>query len=178
MDKDSLPFWEVAAYELSSIAISVNSSAAEGEPRYLSGLVSLEMIKDSPFIGTGLGSFFEVYNTGGYCNPAILGVQRVHNDVLELFVETLAAWHSYFTWYHSNHVPLIVQIDSQVTVTNDFCLRCLLSRVTGSMLNAQVSFPYQLPVPSGNHAFLIGIDDKGSEDIESNTFSVSLKALV
>ena len=46
------------------------------------------------------------------------------------------------------------------------------------MLNAQVSFPYQLPVPLVIMPFFLALVIRGSEDIESNTFSVSLEAMV
>lgn len=170
-----LPFWEVAIDELSSIAISVNSSAAEGEPRYLIWTSVAEMIKDSPFIGTGLGSFFEVYNTAGYANPAILGVQRVHNDVLELFVEIGAIGILIFIFIIVTMCILLYRLILNCDGYKRLLFALLTIQVTGSMLNAQVSFPYQLPVPLVIMPLLLALIIKGSEDIESNTFSLSLK---
>ncbi len=170
-----LPFWEIAASELASIAVSVGSSAAEGEPRYLIWNTVVEMIKDSPIIGTGLGSFFEIYNTGGYSNPSILGVQRVHNDVLELFVETGAVGILILLGIIVTMCLLLYKLLLHSNGYKRLLFTLLIIQVTGSMLNAQVSFPYQLPVPLVIMPFFLALVIKGAEDIEANTVSVSLK---
>jgi tetratricopeptide (TPR) repeat protein len=43
------------------------------------------------------------------------------------------------------------------------------------MMNAQVSFPYQLPVPLVIMPFFVSLIIRGSENIEQNTFSIPLK---
>ena len=94
------------------LQISVNPLLPKESQDISSGLAVVEMIKDSPIMVLGWEVFLKAKH---WWLPAtaILGVQRVHNDVLELFVETLAVGYSYSSWYHSNHVPLIYKLISQ-----------------------------------------------------------------
>ena len=65
-------------------------------------------------MATGLGSFFETANNlVGYLHTAILGVQRVHNDVLELAVET-GLWLVFlFFWIIVAMCALIYKLNPQ-----------------------------------------------------------------
>ena len=170
------PFWEVALYELSSIVENINANAVDtGGERYLIWTSAIEIIKDYPLFGTGLGNFFEAANNGKYLHYKILGVQRVHNDVIELAVEL--GFVGLFL--------LLVVIVAMCALIYKLILRSegfkrplfalLIIAVTGSMFNSQLSFPYQLPVPLTIMPFFLALVIRGSEDIESNTIYVSLK---
>jgi O-antigen ligase len=171
------PFWSVAAFEISSIATAVGSSAAEGEHRYLIWTAVGEMIKNNPIAGTGLGSFFHNYNTGDYANYNIMGVQRVHNDVLELAVELGAIGMLFLLGIIITMCTLLFKLILRCEGQKRILFAILTIAVTGSMMNAQISFPYQLPVPHIIMPFFMALIIRGSEDIESNFRLVTLKPL-
>jgi O-antigen ligase len=171
------PFWKVAIAEISTIAAAVGSSAAEGEPRYLIWGTLPDMIKDKPLTGAGLGNFFEIYNAGGYSNFNILGVQRIHNDVLELIVELGAIGLASFLIIIVTMCILLYKLLLRSTGQHRLLFALLTIAVTGSMLNAQVSFPYQLPVPLVIMPFFMALIIRGSEDIEGNTTTITLPPL-
>ena len=169
------PFWELASNELASIAASVGSSAAEGEHRYIIWTSTLNIFKDFPIIGTGLGNFFELYNTGRYEDVRILGVQRAHNDVFELAIELgslgLLLLLGIIVTMCMQLYRLILKSEGSKRIL--FALFAIA--VTGSMMNAQISFPYQLPVPLVIMPFFVALLVRGAEDLGSNILVVNLK---
>ena len=170
------PFWQIAVYELSSIATSVGTAAEQvGGERYLIWGSAIELIKERPFIGAGLGNFFEVYNNGSHVNVGILGVQRVHNDTLELVVELGAMGFLLLLGIIFTMCWLIYKLILKSEGQNRILYALIIIAVTGNMLNAQLSFPYQLPVPTIIMPFLMALVIKGSEDLELNTFAINLK---
>jgi len=169
------PFWSLAVSEITSIADSIGSSAAEGEHRYLIWTAVGEMVKDNPITGTGLGSFFHNYNTGGYANYNIMGVQRAHNDVLELAVELGALGMLFLLGIIITMCTLLFKLILSCEGHKRILFALLVIVVTGSMMNAQVSFPYQLPVPYVIMPFFMALVIRGSEDIENNFRTVTLK---
>ena len=171
------PFWSVAIAEISSIATAMGSSAAEGEHRYLIWTAVGEMIRDNPIIGTGLGSFFHNYNTGEYINIDIMGVQRAHNDVLELAVELGAFGMLFLLGIIVTMCTLLFKLILHCDGQKRILFALLAIAVTGSMMNAQVSFPYQLPVPHIIMPFFMALIIRGSEDIESNFRFITLKPI-
>jgi len=171
-----VPFWEIAIYELSSISTAVASTAEQsGGERYLIWGITIDMIKDSPFIGTGLGSFFDNVNNSDNQAFRVIGVQRAHNDLLEIMVELgllgLLLILGIIVTMCITLYKLILRSEGK----NRILFALLTIAVTGSMLNAQLSFPYQLPVPLVIMPFYMALIIKGSENIEGNTVSLSLK---
>ena len=169
------PFWEIAIYEISSIATAVNLAAEdEGGQRYLIWGSVMQMIKDNPFIGTGLGSFFDIYNTQGYAHHRIMGVQRAHNDVLELAVELGAIGIVLLISVIVSMCMLLYKIIMRSEGQKRILFTLLTIVVTGSMMNAQLSFPYQLPVPLVIMPLFVSILIKGSEYLAGNTQSIRI----
>lgn len=170
------PVWEIAGEQIASIAVSVGSSAAEGEHRYIIWTSTFNIFKDYPFIGTGLGNFFELYNTGGYADARILGVQRVHNDVFELGVELgslgLLLLLGIIITMCIQLYRLILKSEGPKRIL--FALLAIV--VTGSMMNAQISFPYQVPVPLVIMPFFVALLVRGAEDLGSQIYVVNLKS--
>lgn len=170
------PFWEVAMFELSSIVVNINANAIDsGGERYLIWSSAIEIIKDYPVFGTGLGNFFEAANNGKYLHYRILGVQRVHNDVIELTVELGMLGLAALLMIIIAMCMLIYKLILRSEGSKRWLFSLLVISVTGSMFNSQLSFPYQLPVPITLMPFFVALIIKGSEDIEENTFSISLK---
>jgi len=171
------PFWEIAIYELASVSTAVSSTAQQiGGERYLIWGTTIDMIKDNPIIGTGLGSFFHNVNLSDHQSFRVIGVQRAHNDVLELIVELgalgILLLLGVIVTMCITLYKLILRSEGQKRI-----LYALLTiAVTGSMLNAQLSFPYQLPVPLVIMPFYLALVVRGAEMIEQNTITLSLKA--
>jgi len=177
-DEGFQPFWEIAVYEISSIAESIATDAeARGGQRYLIWGTVQEMVKDHPIIGSGLGNFFDIYNTQGYAHYRIMGVQRAHNDVFELAVELGALGIVLLLSIIVSMCHLLYKLilHSEGEKRRLFALLTIV--VTGSMMNAQLSFPYQLPVPLVIMPFFLALVIKGSEDIEKNITTFNLPAL-
>ncbi len=142
------PFWQVAAFEFNSIAPEIAKSQGESaSARYLIWRSTLEMIKDSPVIGTGVGSFFEVNNNGGYNNVLVLGVQRVHNDVLELLVDLGAIGLLCLVAIIVTFCRQLFLLFLRASGKHRLLYALLTIAVTGSMLEAQLAFPYEMPFP-------------------------------
>jgi len=170
------PFWQVAIYELSSIVENINANAVDtGGERYLIWTSTIEIIKDYPLFGSGLGNFFETANNGKYLHYRILGVQRVHNDVLELAVELGFFGLLLLLMIIITMCILIYKIIMHSEGNKRLLFTLLIICVTGSMFNSQLSFPYQLPVPLTIMPFFMSLVIRGSEDIEANTFSFPAK---
>lgn len=170
------PFWNVAAKELSSIADAVGSSAAEGEVRYIIWTSTLEIIKDKILLGYGLGNFFDVYNTGAHTDFRILGVQRVHNDIMELIVEIGAIGAILLAAFIVGMCVALCKLTLYSDGYKRILYAILAAAITGSMLNAQVSFPYQLPVPLLIMPLFLSIIIRGKEDIEPESITIPIKS--
>lgn len=172
------PFWEIAIYEISSISSAVSATADQtGGERYLIWSTAWKMIQDSPLIGTGLGSFFHNVNLSDYQAFRVMGVQRVHNDVLELAVELGVLGILLLMGIIITMCILLYKLILRSEGQRRILYALLTIAVTGSMLNAQLSFPYELPVPLVIMPFFVSLIVRGSEDIEKNTWPVMLQPL-
>ena len=161
------PFWDVAAPQIASISQSIGSSAAEGEHRYMIWKSTLEMFRSSPFLGVGLGNWFEAYNNGGFADTRILGTQRAHNDVFELGAE-LGILGIVFLAGIIISICMQIYLLIQKSMGHQRVFFALITiALTASMLNAQASFPYQLPVPLIITPFLAGLLINGAENYGS-----------
>lgn len=170
------PFWEIAIYEISSISNAVSATSDQiGGERYLIWSTAWEMVKDSPLIGTGLGSFFHNVNSIDYQVLRTMGVQRVHNDVLELVVELGILGLILLLGIIVTMCSLLYKLVLRSEGPRRMLFALLTIAVTGSMLNAQISFPYELPVPLVIMPFFISLLVRGSEDLERNTWQWNLK---
>ncbi len=173
------PFWEIAVYEISSISTAVSSTSEQvGGERYLIWGTAWEMVKDNPIIGTGLGSFFQNVNSVDYQVLRTIGVQRAHNDVLELVVELGSLGLLLLLGIIVSMCILLYKLILRSEGQKRILFAILTISVTGSMLNAQLSFPYQLPVPLVIMPFFISLIVRGSEDIECNLWTLSFKPLL
>ena len=144
------PFFSTLGKEVASIG---EYASDPGTRRYEIWRGALKIGAQQPLAGTGLGSYFHVKNVGlnnaGKTLESIqtVGIQRAHNDFLELFVELgtlgivllvmfgLAVLWRLFTILKTSSDELAI-----------FYL-CAGSAIAGSMVNAQFSFPYQVAVP-------------------------------
>lgn len=144
------PFFSTLGKEVASIG---EYASDPGTRRYQIWQGAIEIGEQQPLAGTGLGSYFHVKNVGlndaGKTLESIqtVGIQRAHNDFLELFVELgavgvilLLLFGLAVLW----RLLIILKTSSDELSIFYFCAGCAIA---GSMVNAQFSFPYQVAVP-------------------------------
>lgn len=171
-----LPFWEVAAVEISSIVTDIGGAPTQvGSLRYLIWSSALEIIRLNPILGTGLGNYFHEANAGHFLDYHIMGVQRVHNDVLELFVELGVIGMLLFVSIIVTMCIALYQLILGSERERRLFYALLTIAVTGIMFDAQVSFPFQLPVPLVIMPFFVALIVRGYELLENRSRVFTLK---
>tara|TARA_B110000008_G_scaffold198825_1_gene197351 strand:- start:439 stop:2514 length:2076 start_codon:yes stop_codon:yes gene_type:complete len=108
---------------------------------------ALQMLYDSPFIGTGLGSYAQNLANEGYATWTINNTMRVHNDMLELSVELgligIIIFAAAIIAITKSTLAILKKTSGEI---NFFFLIIFISLV-GSFFNLQFSFPYQMAFP-------------------------------
>ncbi|MGE4570898.1 MAG: O-antigen ligase family protein [Gammaproteobacteria bacterium] len=155
--------------EITESAGNVNSA------RYHIWSATLNMIKDSPFIGSGLGSFSHNLANEGYVTALTKGYQRSHNDVLELGVELGAVGLLIFLALVVSIIASIREIVKKSDVKIGFFYYTLFVALTGSFVNMQFSFPYQMPMPLILLGLYLGLIAKQYDIITSPDKGLSIR---
>ena len=124
-----------------------STEGAELAPRYKNFKDAIEMIEEDPILGSGLGSFFEKFNNGGANHQQMVGSRQVHNDTLELGVELGLSGLSILMAIVLAMCSCLVGILKHSEGANRLGAVLLTSAVTGSVLNAQFSFPFSQVTP-------------------------------
>jgi len=127
-----------------SIGDSANNTTA---PRYLIWQTAINMITDSPLLGSGLGAYAHNIGTEGYATWIVNNVTHAHNDLLELTVELGLAGIALFTAVVIALLTSIVKILKNTEGETNHFYYLLFVALAGSFVNMQFSFPYQLAFP-------------------------------
>ncbi len=128
---------------------------------------ALEMVKQNPVIGSGLGGYYYINNTAEF-DQYTTSSQRVHNDYLELLVELGSIGLLLLLAFG---ISLFIQFTRILKNASDdlrlfyFFLGVALA---GAMSNALFSFPYQLTMPIMIFCIYLALMIKGSDSIENN----------
>lgn len=83
-NKGVVPFWEQINQEFSGVAKRAVSEEKVA-PRYQLWMATVDSIKESPIIGSGVGTFYEQMKVHGYFNFYLY--KNSHNDYLDLISE-------------------------------------------------------------------------------------------
>jgi len=171
------PFSTIVVNEVSSIfSEAQRTDKANISGRYVLWGSALEMISHSPVAGTGLGSFFENFNTGGYSsNARSMGTQRAHNDLLELGVELGAIGWLIFTSILVSMGMCLVRIARLCSGQQRLTYILLTAVAISSLSNAVLSFPYQMPVPLVLVSLFVAMLVRGSEQLSPAPLTLSFK---
>lgn len=149
----------------SEILSSVRSTGGLGmAPRYMNIADAIKMIKENPVIGSGLGSFFEKMNNGGANHILMIGSQQVHNDTLELGVELGLVGLCLLMAIALTLCSCLLVILKCSEGPNRLGTLLLASALAGSLLNAQLSFPFQLVVPLVVVALLVAMLTRSAQE--------------
>ena len=158
------PFSEVAIEEFSSLSTSV---ANPDSARYSLWLSALQMMEINPLIGTGLGSFLDNFNQG-YYTISTWNIRRVHNDLLEFGIELGILGYSILIAILICLIKTFIALARHSSGLNRLAYLTTFVALAGTVLNAQVSFPYQLPVPLIILPLYIALIMKGEEELTQN----------
>jgi O-antigen ligase/tetratricopeptide (TPR) repeat protein len=135
------------------VASTVKGAGTSASGRFNIWSVAIEMIKESPIFGTGLGTWFHNEVQGGFGSVKVSGFQRVHNDFLELGVELGIVGMLIFLVSTVSLVVACIKIINLDKKTYSLFYFFIFVALTGSFVQMQFSFPYQLAMP----AFLFGL---------------------
>ena len=144
------PFWRVLVPEVGSIASYANDS---NNRRYGIYRAALEISKKRPLFGAGLGNYFYLKNVETneqgktYETYQTLGIQRVHNDFLELFIEIGIVGLLLFIAFGLSVLWSFFRLMKSPPETHTLFYLALGAALAGTMFNALFSFPYQVAVP-------------------------------
>lgn len=137
-------FTEIGSDNIASFAQSaMNTDSA----RYQIWQIAFKIIQDSPFIGTGLGTFSQNLVNEGYATWFINNTIRSHNDIFELAVELGLIGISIFVLVIVSIFWAVVKILQNSKNEVNFFYFILFVALSGSFINMQFSFPYQMAVP-------------------------------
>ena len=127
-------------------------------------LNTIEMIKDRPWLGFGLGNhkvFYPVYHREAEIDPMFgveLQLREVHNDFLQIFAELGAVGMVLLAWMGFAWMKVTMRLMSS---GYDGDVRLLAIGVTlavvGLCVNALFSFPFHRAIPPFTFMILIGI---------------------
>ena len=137
-----------------SMVTTVNNN---NSARYQIWQTALSMISNSPFIGTGLGTYPHNLGTEGYATGIVVNFTRVHNDLLELAVELGMVGVTIFLTMVISIVAAVVTILKRTESKTHYFYYLLLVALIGSFVNLQFSFPYQMAMPLVLCGLLLGM---------------------
>ncbi len=121
-------------------------SRARPSERYRIWDDALKMVAENPVLGTGMGSFFYNLLTDS-SKYEITSVLRVHNDILEIGVELGVVGMLVFLAGAIGLAGVLFTVVWRGDLTMRVFFLIITAALTGSALQAQFSFPYQMPVP-------------------------------
>ncbi|SMN10679.1 Oligosaccharide repeat unit polymerase Wzy [uncultured Candidatus Thioglobus sp.] len=154
----------------------VNSAEVSSGTRLATFSVAIDTIKASPVFGTGLGSWFENEVQGGFGTYNVMTYKRVHNDLLELGVELgLVGIALLLIATILLSIGIFKILNQGKDKANNWFYFLLWVALSGSFVQMQFSFPYQLAMPAMLLGLYIGIIAKRYEAFSSPIKSFVLK---
>jgi Tfp pilus assembly protein PilF/O-antigen ligase len=148
---------------------AVSSATQDSAPQSIAlrraiWLNTIEMIKDRPWLGLGLGNhkvFYPIYHREVETDPAFgirFQLREVHNDFLQTFAELGVVGILLLGWIGFVWVRLIMRLMSS---RYDSDIRLLVIGITlailGLLVNSLFSFPFQRAIPPFSIMILMGI---------------------
>lgn len=125
--------------------------------------IAIDMIKANPVFGSGLGTWFHNEVQGGFGTYNVINYQRVHNDFLELGVEVGLAGMALLLVISAAVIVALFKIINHDNKINACFYFLILIALSGSFVQMQFSFPYQLAMPALLFGLYTGFIGKQSE---------------
>lgn len=152
-----------------------DGAGGSGKTRFIIWEVAIDMIKSSPIFGTGLGSWFQNEMQGGFGVHNVMSYQRVHNDFLEVGVETGTIGMILLLIAALITTLVVFKIIHKDNKSNMWFYFLLWVGLSGSFVQMQFSFPYQLAMPSMLLGLYLGFIAKRSEEFIQPVKAFSFK---
>ena len=149
-------------------------------PRYYNWKTSVNMLLDRPIIGSGLGSFSHNIGTENYANLFTRGLERSHNDILELGVELgFLGLLILFTLIVSI-ITTIITVYKKTNLQYGLFYYVIFVSLSGLFLNMQVSFPFQMPLPIILFGFFLGLLAKKYDEVNASKkqFNITMSSRI
>ena len=152
----------------------VDSASNATTPRYLIWQTAMNMIADSPFFGSGLGTHAHNIGTEGYATWIVNNVTLAHNDLLELAVELGLVGIALFTAVVIAILTSVVKILKNTEGDANHFYYLLFVALAGSFVNMQFSSPYQLAFPLILFGLYCGLLSKQADALLKPTKELTL----
>ena len=159
-------FFTTATEKIDDVVLNIQDKE---NVRYRALNSSLAMIKDKPFLGSGMGSFY--YNgldLTAELPTNINGLMRAHNDIAELGIELGFTGIILFFGVVFSLAMVILKLVRMNDIKFQLFYGMLATALSASFLNMQFSFPYQMPVPLMIFALYSGIIIKAGDLIDTS----------
>ncbi len=148
----------------SQAGATFDGAGGSGQARLQIWTVAIDMIKATPIFGTGLGSWFHNEIQGGFGVHNVMSYQRAHNDFLELGVEVGIVGMVLLLIGALSLSIAAFKILLNDNKTNAWFYFLLWVGLSGSFVQMQFSFPYQLAMPALLFGLYAGLIAKQSEN--------------
>lgn len=146
---------------------------------------TIEMIKDSPWIGIGLGNLkiiYPIYHNKVPNNRPYDEHERVrdaHNDYLQALAEMGIIGVLVIGWMG---IILAKKVPSLISPRGDQCIRfysiALFASLGGIMVNAAFCFPFERPIPPIIVAAFVALLSAWGVDNESGCYKIDSKPII
>lgn len=154
---------------------TTQGGAGRGSNRFHIWKAAITMLKTSPIVGTGMGSFYHNNNFNAHSYQSH-GELRAHNDLLELGVELGGIGLSLFFAAVVCLLLVLYRLIRLGDIRHRVFYVLLLMSLAGTAVNMQFSFPYQMPVPLMLLTLYLGLVVKGGDDfVATRQFSVPMR---
>jgi len=161
-------FLTIGSDAFDSIVDRANNTSSS---RYLIWQTALNMVYDTPLLGSGIGTYAHNLGNEGYATAKVVGYQRVHNDLLELAVGLGLAGIALFSAVVIAILASIIKILKKTEGDTNHFYYLLFVALAGSFVNMQFSFPYQMAVPLVLFGLYVGMIAK-QYDIISTPYHI------
>jgi O-antigen ligase len=168
-------FLSVTLDNLESISESANDG---GSSRYRIWETAINMFLSSPFVGSGLGTFSHNLANEGFALWDINNSFRAHNDLLELSVELGLIGLVLFCLVMVSILRAIILVLTKSKTNINLLFFLILVSLSGSFINLQFSFPYQVTLPIILFCAYCGLISKKLDEIQPPIKLFTLKISV
>ena len=149
---------------LDGVISAAGGAKSSGNVRFDIWAITISMIKASPLFGSGLGTWFHNEMQGGFDTWNVNSYQRAHNDVLEIGAEVGLVGIGLFLISVVSIIIAGIKIINQGTKVFALFFLLILVALSGSFVQMQFSFPYQLAMPALLFGLYTGMIAKHSEN--------------
>ena len=175
---DLISYSEISSNSISiiepNLVENINEKDISQASRFHIWTAAIEMIKNKPFFGSGLGSFAHNISNEGYTSYQVKGFQRAHNDFLEIAVEMGMLGIILMVTLIISILTSIRKIYKNSSNQINLFYFIVFISLSGSFINAQFSFPYQQAMPLVLFGLFLGMIENQYSNVSSPLISIKI----